>query len=158
MGDSTPSAASEASVVADFEGSQEINDDISASWKYTSANKTLTLTAKLGKDAWFAIAFPEIECRMSPAVSVIAIPEDGEVVNGNTYKITFNSMSGLQESNDMEGISVLETYKEGEGEADTTVVIALEKVVPDFSSPLSVTWPMGPQGSWGTTSVTVEAA
>jgi hypothetical protein len=126
---------------ADFEGSQEVTSDVFVDWKYTSSNKTLSVRGTLDKDAWFSIAFPEIECQMSPAISVIAIPEeDGETVGGTTYNINFNSMSGIQESNDIEDIFAVETFKQGDGK----VVIQLEKTVENgFSAPLSVTWAHG---------------
>merc|ERR1712176_937535 len=140
-GDDTDlSFSAAASVTSDFEGSQEVTSDVFVDWKYTSANKTLSVTGTLDKDAWFAIAFPEIECQMSPAVSVIAIPEDdGETVGGKTYNINFNSMSGIQESNDIEDIFAVNTYKQEDGK----VVIFLEKTIEDFTDPLSVTWAHG---------------
>jgi len=140
-GDDTDlSSSAAASVTSDFEGSQEVTSDVFVDWKYTSANKTLSVTGTLDKDAWFAIAFPEIECQMSPAVSVIAIPEDdGETVSGKTYNINFNSMSGIQESNDIEDIFAVNTYKQEDGK----VVIFLEKTIEDFTDPLSVTWAHG---------------
>jgi len=123
---------------ADFQGSQQVNKDIFVDWKYTQANSTLALTASLNQDAWFGIAFPEIECQMSPAVSVIAIP-DGDWVTGTAYDIVFNSLSGLKEQNDIQGLTIVDTYKDEDGK----VVVALEKQVTDFAKPLSVTWAHG---------------
>merc|ERR1719436_974764 len=84
-----------------FSGSEQVNDDVFAQWKYNPSNKSLSLTAELSKDAWFAIAFPEIECLMEPAVTVMALP-DGDNVQGNTYEINSHSLSGIQQSNEIE--------------------------------------------------------
>ena len=120
-----------------FSGSEQVNDDVFAQWKYNPSNKSLSLTAELSKDAWFAIAFPEIECLMEPAVTVMALP-DGDSVQGNTYEINSHSLSGIQQSNEIEDIPIFSTYKSGD-----KLVISLEYVGSDFSSPLSVTWAHG---------------
>lgn len=123
----------------DFEGSQDVNKEVFVEWKYHSANSTLMITATLDKDAWFSIAFPEIECLMEPAVSIIAIP-DGDQVRSNRYSINSHAMSGIEEmvGDDEGGIPSFSAGKVG-----PKVMIEIQKYVEDFSTPLSVTWARG---------------
>ena len=126
---------SPAEAVAEFSGSEQVNDLILVEWTYS--NNVLSMMASLDKDAWFAIAFPEIPCLMEPAVSVIALPE-GEEVSGNRYSITSHAMPGIQVSNDLSEIPSFSTSKEG-----GKVVIKLDKAVAGEDFPLSVTWAHG---------------
>merc|ERR1711904_390635 len=51
----------------DFEGGEEVNKEVSFQWKFHSENSTLSIIATLAKEAWFSVAFPEVECQMAPA-------------------------------------------------------------------------------------------
>mmetsp|Transcript_19592 Transcript_19592/g.41295 ORF Transcript_19592/g.41295 Transcript_19592/m.41295 type:complete len:682 (+) Transcript_19592:169-2214(+) len=133
--DAAASAGGEAS---DFSGSEEADGGkIKVQWSYSAANNTLSLEARLSDDVWFAIAFPEEECLMEPAVSVIALPGD-DAVEGNSYTINSHSLSGIRQSNDISEIPRFETSKSAEGD----IVISLDKVVTG-GFPLSVTWAKG---------------
>jgi len=128
----------------DFEGGEEVNKEVSFQWKFHSENSTLSIIATLAKEAWFSVAFPEVECQMAPAESVIALPAEGSAeVQGNRYSIDSHAMSGVQEMLGEENFGSIPSFSTSRSSDGSKIVIEVERYVPDFSAPLSVTWARG---------------
>ena len=128
---------------AAFSGTRVLRQEpeLEASWSYSTENNTLVISLSAQTANWFALAFPEEECAMSPADSAIAIPAGYGTFKVNSYALTSRSMSGVQVAN--EDLFTFSAASQSDGAAVLTLHRAFPDGFPD--EPISVTWALGEQ-------------